>query len=210
MAAEPTVFVVDDDAAVRESLAMLLESAGLRVESYVSAREFLAEGDLSRPGCLILDIRMPGLSGLDLQDVLVERGVQLPVIMLTGHGDVPAAVRAMRGGAVDFLEKPFDSEVLLERIRQAFERDAELRRDSATQAALAERLSQLTQREREIMELIVAGNANKVIALDLDISERTVELHRARIMRKMGARSLAELMRMVLSPETGGGSAERA
>jgi two-component system response regulator FixJ len=197
---QPTVFVVDDDEAVRDALRLLLESAELKAETYPCAQAFLDAYDPERTGCLVLDLRMPGLSGLDLQERLRENNIALPVIMLTGHGDVPAAVRALKGGAVDFLEKPYDSEMLLGRIRQAIDRDRQMREQSHRQAAVAERLEHLTPREREVLDMIVAGKANKVIAFELDISERTVELHRARIMRKMGARSLPQLMRMLLYP----------
>lgn len=197
---QPTVFVVDDDEAVRDALRLLLESAELEAETYPCAQAFLDAYDPERTGCLVLDLRMPGLSGLELQERLRENNIALPVIMLTGHGDVPAAVRALKGGAVDFLEKPYDSEVLLSRIRQAIDRDRQMREQSHRQAAVAERLEHLTPREREVLDMIAAGKANKVIAFELDISERTVELHRARIMRKMGARSLPQLMRMLLYP----------
>ncbi|NIR29952.1 MAG: response regulator transcription factor [Gammaproteobacteria bacterium] len=196
--AAPTVFIVDDDDAVRDALQLLMESAGLRAEAYASGQAFLDAYRLDRAGCLVLDIRMPGLSGLELQEHLSAAGISLPVIMLTGHGDVPAAVRALKAGAVDFLEKPYDSDMLLERVQQAITRDAQERRVSSLQAETTQRLEQLTPREREVMELIVAGKANKVVAFELQISERTVELHRARIMKKMGVRSLPELMRLVL------------
>lgn len=198
MMPEPTVFIVDDDDAVRDALKLLMESAGLRAETYATGQAFLNACRPERAGCLVLDIRMPGLSGLELQERLSAAGISLPVIMLTGHGDVPAAVRALKAGAVDFLEKPYESERLLERIRQAIARDAEERVASDLQAEAAQRLEQLTPREREVMELVVAGKANKVIAFELHISERTVELHRGRIMRKMGVRSLPELVRLIL------------
>lgn len=202
MTPEPTVFIVDDDDAVRDALKLLMESAGLRAEAYACAQAFLDAYRPERGGCLVLDIRMPGLSGLELQERLCAQNISLPVIMLTGHGDVPAAVRALKAGAVDFLEKPYDSDTLLERIQLAIARDAEERRASSLQAETAQRLEQLTPREREVMELILAGKANKVVAIELDISERTVELHRARIMKKMAVRSLPELMRLVLHSGT--------
>lgn len=198
MSATATVFVVDDDEAVRESIQLLVESAGLAVEVFASARAFLESYDPGRHGCLVTDIRMPGMSGLELQEHLAASGVTLPVIVLTGHGDVPAAVRALKAGAVDFVEKPFQPQALLDLIGQAIDRDSRIREASAREAAVAERLESLTPREREVMELVVAGKANKVIAAELDISERTVELHRGRIMRKMKVRSLADLMRLVL------------
>lgn len=200
MNAQITVFVVDDDRAVRESLALLVQSVGLEVETFASAGEFLDAYRPDRRGCLITDIRMPGMSGLELQERLTEDGYHIPVIVLTGFGDVPAAVRALKGGAVDFVEKPFNPQALLDLVQQALVRDTELREQAAREADLAERMALLTPREREIMALIVAGKANKVIAIDLSISERTVELHRGRIMRKMQARSVAELMRIVLPP----------
>jgi len=198
--AQITVFVVDDDRAVRESLALLVQSVGLEVETFAGAGEFLDAYRPDRRGCLITDIRMPGMSGLELQERLTEDGYHIPVIVLTGFGDVPAAVRALKGGAVDFVEKPFNPQALLDLVQQALVRDTELREQAAREADLAERMALLTPREREIMALIVAGKANKVIAIDLSISERTVELHRGRIMRKMQARSVAELMRIVLPP----------
>jgi len=198
--AQITVFVVDDDRAVRESLALLVQSVGLEVETFASAGEFLDAYRPDRRGCLITDIRMPGMSGLELQERLTEDGYHIPVIVLTGFGDVPAAVRALKGGAVDFVEKPFNPQALLDLVQQALVRDTELREQAAREADLAERMALLTPREGEIMALVVAGKANKVIAIDLSISERTVELHRGRIMRKMQARSVAELMRIVLPP----------
>jgi len=195
-----TVFVVDDDRAVRESLALLVQSVGLEVETFSGAGEFLDAYQPDRRGCLITDIRMPGMSGLELQERLTEEGYHIPVIVLTGFGDVPAAVRALKGGAVDFVEKPFNPQALLDLVQQALVREAELREQADREANLAEHMALLTPREREVMALVVAGKANKVIAIDLSISERTVELHRGRIMKKMQARSLAELMRIVLPP----------
>jgi len=195
-----TVFVVDDDQAVRESLALLVQSVGLEAETFASAGDFLDAYRPDRHGCLITDIRMPGMSGLELQERLSADGHHIPIIVLTGFGDVPTAVRALKGGAVDFVEKPFNPQSLLDLVQQAIIRDAEIREQAARAAALAERMALLTPREQEVMELVVTGKANKVIAIDLSISERTVELHRGRIMKKMQARSLAELMRMVLPP----------
>lgn len=196
MTSEPTVFVVDDDEAVRGGLRRLIESVGLKVETYGSAQEFLSNCDPDRQGCLVLDIRMPGMGGLDLQDQLVKQGMRLPVIILTGHADVPAAVRALKAGAIDFIEKPFNSQALLDRIQQAIRRDTEERRQSAAELLISQRFAQLTSREKEVMEMMVVGKANKVIAIDLDISERTVEFHRANIMKKMQARTLAKLIHM--------------
>ena len=200
MNTQVTVFVVDDDRAVRDSLALLVQSVGLEVETFAGAGEFLDAYRPDRPGCLITDIRMPGMSGLDLQERLTEDGYHIPVIVLTGFGDVPAAVRALKGGAVDFVEKPFNPQALLDLVQQAIARDTELREQAAREADVAERVALLTPREQEVMALVVAGKANKVVAIDLAISERTVELHRGRIMKKMQARSLAELMRIVLPP----------
>lgn len=194
----PTVFVVDDDAAVRDALKLLLRSVGHAVETYGSAQEFLDAYGEDRPGCLVLDIRMPGMSGLELQQKLNEKHSILPIIFITGHGDVPMAVEAMQAGAVDFIQKPFRDQDLIDRINQALEKD------SANRAALGERndirrrLETLTPREREVLDLVVHGKANKVIAGDLKLSQRTVEIHRARVMEKMQASSLAHLVRMVL------------
>ena len=193
----PTVFVIDDDPAVRESLSRLIRVAGYPVECFDGADAFLAACREDRPGCLVSDVRMPGMSGLELQEQMRTEGASMPVIMLTGYGDVPAAVRAFRGGALDFLQKPFEPEVLLVRIAEAFEKDARAREAAAREAAVASRLARLTPREREVMSLVIEGKANKVIAFDLGISERTVELHRGRMMRKIGARSVAELIRKV-------------
>lgn len=198
MRPEPTIFVVDDDDAVRDSIALLLSTVGLRTETFSSAQDFLDGYDPNRAGCLLLDIRMPGIGGLELQQRLKVRAKSLPVIILTGHGDVPAAVRAFKNGALDFIEKPFNDQVLLDRIQQAIELDQKTRSRSRASAKHAERYSHLTPREIEILKRIVAGDANKVIALELEISERTVERHRASIMEKMQTHSLAELMRIAL------------
>lgn len=205
MSDESTVFVVDDEQGVRDSLALLVRSVGLAAETYASAGEFLDAYDPEQHGCLVTDIRMPGMSGLELQEKLSTEGVHIPVIVLTGHGDVPAAVRALKAGAVDFVEKPFNPQALLDLIQQAVARDAEIRQQAAREAELAERMARLTPREKEVMELVVSGKANKVIAIELTISERTVELHRGRIMKKMGVRSLAELMHLVLPKGQGTG-----
>lgn len=205
----PIVYVVDDDEAVRDGLRLLLESVELEVSTHGEARGFLDRYDPRRPGCLLLDIRMPGMGGLDLQDELRGRGVELPVIIITGHGDVPAAVRALKGGAFDFIQKPFNPQALLDRVQQAVEQDRALHQQAAAQSDVAQRLSRLTAREREVMEMMLAGKANKVIAIDLDISERTVEFHRANIMKKMNTRSLPQLMSLMQTarpapPPTGG------
>lgn len=192
-----TVFVVDDDLAVRQSLALLIRSMGLTVEAFESAQALLAVCEPARAGCVVLDIRMPGMSGLELQEELYRRAIELPVIFITGHGDVAMAVRAMKLGAVDFIEKPFNDQHLLDRINQALEVDRAARAARAERATLVSRITLLSPREREVMDRIVAGQANKVIAIELGLSERTVEIHRAKVMTKTGARSLAELVTMV-------------
>ena len=200
MSTDVSVFVVDDDRAVRESLALLMHSAGLAVETFASAREFLDAYRPTRRGCLVTDIRMPGMSGLELQERLSADRYHIPVIVLTGFGDVPTAVRALKGGAIDFVEKPINPQALLDLVQQALVRDRELREQAAREADVQARLARLTPRERQVMAMVVDGKASKVIAMDLAISERTVELHRGRVMKKMRARSLAELMRIVLPP----------
>lgn len=194
----PTVFVVDDDDAVRAALALLLRSVGLQAETYGSAADFLAAHDPGRPGCLLLDIRMPGMGGLDLQRELIAHGSIVPVIFITGHGDVTMAVRALQDGAVDFVQKPFRDQDLLDRVQNAIELDAKSRADLARRTEILERMGTLTARESEVMERVVEGSPNKAIAYDLGISERTVEVHRARVMEKMQATSLPHLVRMVL------------
>ena len=194
----PTVFVVDDDFGVRSSIRVLMKSIGLPATPYASAKEFLAAYDAAQPGCLVLDIRMPGMSGLELQGKLNERHSILPIIFITGHGDVPMAVEAMQAGAVDFIQKPFRDQDLLDRINQALDKDAGSRRMLAERNMIRKRLDSLTPREHEVLDLVVAGKANKVIAGDLNLSQRTVEIHRARVMEKMEAHSLAHLVRMVL------------
>lgn len=195
---EPTVFVVDDDPAVLDSLSELLESVGLRVATYPSAGAFLDSFDPERPGCLVLDIRMPGMSGLDLQEVLVERQALLPIIFITGHGDVPMAVHAMKHGAVEFILKPFRDQDLLDRIERALADNLARRQDHLERRGIQERLDTLTPREREVLERVVAGQSNKVLAHELGISQRTVEIHRAKVMEKMQADNLAELVSLVL------------
>lgn len=195
----PTVFVVDDDDAVRDALALLFRSVGLQAEVFASAPAFLAAHDAARPGCLVLDIRMAGMSGLELQRELISHGSILPVIFVTGHGDVTMAVQALQDGAVDFVQKPFRDQDLLDKVQHAIELDARSRADLARRAEILERIRALTAREREVMERVVEGNPNKAIAYDLGISERTVEVHRARVMEKMQASSLPHLVRMVLT-----------
>jgi len=193
---DPIVYIVDDDDEVRESLADLVDSVGLATETFPNAAAFLSRFSDDQRGCLLLDIRMPGMSGLELQQTLEDRGSRLPVIFITGHGDVPMAVAAMRRGAVDFIEKPYRDQELLDRINAAVELGQRRQDEQAEVEAIAKRYATLTPREREVMGLIVQGQANKVIALDLGLSQRTVEVHRARVMEKMGVRSLAQLVRV--------------
>ena len=197
MAPETTVYVVDDDAAVRRFLRGLIESVGLRVEVYASAQEFLDAFEPDAPGCILLDIRMPGKSGLELQSELVGRGVRLPIIILTGHGDVRLAVQAMKAGAIDFIEKPFNNELMLDRIQAAVAVNLRDDRGHIRREEIANRMALLTPRERQVMDLVANGLTNKGVARHLDISERTVEAHRANVMEKMHATSFADLMRMV-------------
>ena len=196
--AEKTVFVVDDDASVRKSLRALLESANYRVLDFESAVDFLA-ADETRGSCVIADIRMPRMSGLEMQDELARRGSKLPVIIMTGHGDVPLAVRAMKAGAVDFIEKPFDDELMLSSIEKAMAIGRRERNSTAEASAANELISQLTLRELEVLEQLVAGRSNKLAAHELGISPRTVEIHRARIMDKLRARSLSDLVRTAIA-----------
>jgi FixJ family two-component response regulator len=190
------VFVVDDDPSMRRSLEDLLRSVGLDVRSFSSAQEFMQAERPDAPGCLVLDVRLPGMSGLAFQEELAKTGVALPVIFITGHGDVPMTVRAMKAGAVEVLTKPFDDQVLLDAIHAAVERDRGRRRDAASLAALTARYRQLTERERQVMKLVVAGRVNKQIAAELGLSLVTVKVHRGQAMRKMRAKSVAELVRM--------------
>ena len=199
MPAERLIYIVDDDEAVRDSLSLLLEARGHTVRSFASAPEFLAAMPSLRPGCLIADIRMPEMDGLELQQRLIERAMPFPLIVITGHGDVPLAVRAMKAGAVDFIEKPFAAETILNSAAAALARLAEPPERDPQAANAAARLALLTPREREVLHGVLAGLPNKSIAYDLAISPRTVEAHRARVMDKMGARSLSELIRMGLA-----------
>lgn len=199
MASDETVFVVDDDAAVRDSLRALLESAGFPVRDFASARDVLADPTLSQGGCLIADIRMPDMDGLELQQVLVNCGIGIPVIVITGHGDVLTAVRAMKAGAVDFIEKPFDDEALIESVRWALALADNARANLLVAQAAEQRILTLSERERQVLECLVTGRPNKIIAFELDISPRTVEVHRAQVMKKMQARSLSDLVRQALA-----------
>lgn len=194
--AAPIVFIVDDDASIRTSTERLVRSAGLQVQTFASAQEFLASVRPDGPACLVLDVRLPGQSGLDLQRELNRCGVQIPIIFMTGHGDIPMSVRAMKEGAVEFLTKPYRKADLLDAIRGAIERDRAARTQRLETGALRQRYEQLTPREREVMALVVAGLLNKQIAGELATAERTIKFHRAHIMEKMEADSLAELVRM--------------
>ena len=193
---EAVVYVVDDDEAILDSLTMLLRSAGVQSSVFTNASDFLRHLDANRHACLLADIRMPGMSGLELQAELNRRGIQIPTIFITGHGDVPMAVQAMQSGALDFIQKPFQDEDLLKRINDALEIDLQSLVDRREAVEVKRKLETLTPRETEVMRKVVDGCANKVIALDLGVSQRTVELHRARVMHKMGVRSLADLVRM--------------
>jgi len=204
MSAQATVFVVDDDDAVRRALRMLIQSAGLPVETFASADAFLDGYDPARPGCLILDVRMPGMSGLSLQDRLLARQISIPVIMVTGHGDVAMAVGAVKKGAIDFLQKPFDDEVLLDRVRQAVDLDAHQRQVDAHHAAFQARLQRLTPREQEVLDLLLTGKGNKEVALRLGLSRKTIDIHRAHVMMKLGVDSLLDVARLGYKPQQGG------
>jgi len=190
------VFVVDDDSSIREAIKNLVSLVGLRVETFGTAQEFLRSERPDMPGCVVLDVELPGLSGLDLQRQLAAHRIQLPIIFITGYGDIPMSVRAMKAGAVEFLTKPFRDQELLDAIQHALERDRAARQHSRESAELHERFDGLTSREREVMSLVVAGWLNKQIGFELRISEITVKIHRGRVMNKMGAQSLAELVRM--------------
>ncbi len=193
-----TAFVVDDDQAVRDSLRWLIESVGLNVETYASAQEFLDHANGACHGCILLDVRMPEMSGLELQEALRSRNIHNPVIIITGHADVPMAVRAMKAGAMDFIEKPFNDQVLLDRIQRALNLDSKNREREQLRNEACERMAKLTQREREVMEHVVSGESSKRIASDLGLSTKTIEAHRAKIMEKMQANSVADLVRIVL------------
>jgi FixJ family two-component response regulator len=196
MSERAVVFVVDDDPSMRRSLETLLRSVGHEVRLFSSAQEFMQAERPEAPGCLVLDVRLPGISGLAFQQELSKAGVALPVIFVTGYGDVPMTVRAMKAGAAEFLTKPFDDQVLLDAVHAAIERDRARRRDAASLAALKARYDELTERERQVMKLVVSGRVNKQIAAELGLSLVTVKVHRGQVMRKMLAKSVAELVRM--------------
>ena len=190
------VFVIDDDPSMRAALEDLVSSVGLKVQLFASPQEFLQSNPADTPGCLVLDVRLPGISGLAFQNELAKAGIALPVIFITGHGDIPMSVRAMKAGAVEFLTKPFHDQELLDAIHTALKRDRERRRGALIAGELQERYAALTERERQIMGLVVMGRANKQIAAELNLSEMTVKVHRGQVMRKMKAGSLPELVRM--------------
>jgi FixJ family two-component response regulator len=204
---QPIVFVVDDDDAVRNSLRLLLKSASLSTTAFASAQEFLAGWTADQPGCLVLDVRMPGMSGLELQEELNRRGAIIPVIFISGHADVPMAVEAIQHGAFDFLQKPFSDQDLIDRIQRALAADVGNRQALSQLGELRKRYASLTPREQEVLVLVTDGRANKVMAGDLGLSQRTIEIHRARVMEKMGARSVAQLVRMTLDLGIGDASA---
>ncbi len=191
-----TIAIVDDDPSVREGLSSLIRSAGLQVETFASAQEFLARPSAEAPSCLVLDLQLPGLSGLDLQKRMAEVGLEIPIVFLTGHGNIPASVQAMKAGAVEFLTKPFDEQDLLQAIQEAVERDRCNRQQHAEMRELQNRYESLTAREQEVMQRVVSGLLNKQVAAELNITEYTVKIHRGRVMRKMHAESLADLVRM--------------
>jgi two-component system, LuxR family, response regulator FixJ len=194
----PIVFIVDDDEAVRASLRLLLKSVGIAAQAFGSAQEFLGGHDASKPGCLLLDIRMPGMSGMELQQHLNMRGAIIPVLFITGHGDVPMAVEAMKNGAFDFLQKPFRDQELIDRVQRALAKDGENRVALSQHSKVRARLDSLTSREREVLGLMIQGKPNKIMAADLGISQRTVEIHRARVMEKLAVSSLAQAVRMMM------------
>lgn len=202
MDSSPTIFVVDDDEAVRDSLGLLMQSVGLPVETFDSCQAFLDVYTEERSGCLLLDIRMPGMNGIRLQAELLERQSTLPIIFITGHGDIPMAVEAIKRGAADFIPKPFRDQELLDRVDKVLNDDRKSREDQQENEAINQRIDSLTQRESEVMRLMVDGKANKVIAIELHISQRTIETHRARVMEKMQATSFAHLVSMVTRAES--------
>ncbi len=202
----PTAYIVDDDEAIRTLWRWLMESNGIAVQTFATAAQFIDAYRYGRgAGCLVLDVRLPGMSGLELQVYLREQGIEIPVVFVTGHGDVATAVSAIKGGAVDFIQKPFSYTEVLQIIRRTFERDAELRRKRVRQSEIGERLATLTERERDVMQCIIAGKQNKMIADELGISVKTVESHRAKVMEKMGVASVAMLVQAMMQQEGSSG-----
>lgn len=198
MSEAPSVFIVDDDEQVRSALTLLMESVGLKSESFSSAQEYLDQFDAAKSGCLILDVRMPGLSGLDLQARLSVEKSHPPIIIITGHGDVPMAVRAVTAGAVDFIEKPFNNQSMLDSVHRAIEQDAKQRGESSRLQDIETKYDELTPREKEVLQYVIEGKRNKIIASEMNISQSTVEAHRSKVMEKMAANTLSDLMRMAL------------
>ena len=196
---EPTVFIVDDDSSVLKGLSRLMKSVELNEETYSSAQDFLDSYNPEQPGCLLIDMRMPGISGLELQEILQSMNILIPTIIITGYGEVTDAVQAMKNGAIDFIEKPFKGQYLLDQVHKAIAEDAQIRKKQAQQQVVSASLALLTAREREVMDLVIAGKANKVIALELGLSMKTVEFHRAHVMKKMKVDSVAELVDMCIS-----------
>ncbi len=199
MSMQPTVFIVDDDEQVRKALTLLMESVGLETESFVSAQEYLDQFDTDKPGCLILDVRMPGISGLDLQARLAAEKIHPTIIVITGHGDVPMAVRAVTTGAIDFIEKPFNNQSMLDTVHKAIAQDAVQRGETLRIQDIEIHYNELTPREKEVLQYVIEGKRNKVIAADMNISQSTVEAHRSKVMEKMAAETLSDLMRMALT-----------
>ncbi len=194
----PTAYVVDDDESIRTLWRWLMESNGIAVETFATAAAFIESYRSGDAGCLVLDLKLPGMSGLELQEYLHGRDIEIPIVFVTGHGDVPAAVSALKGGAVDFIQKPFSYKDVLSVIEKAFERDAKIRERRTRQSRIAGRLATLTEREREVLQRVIEGRPNKIIASELDISMKTVEFHRAKVMEKMGVTSVAELVQFAM------------
>ena len=203
MQEDPLVYVVDDDASVCQSLTWLIESVGIKVEAFPSAAEFLKRDPHDGPACLVLDVRMPGLSGFDLQNQLAAAGRVIPIIFITGHGNVSMSVRAMKAGAVDFIEKPFEDQTLLDALNQSLEKDRQAKLEQAEKREIKQRVDSLTAREREVFKRVVAGMLNKQIAFEQGTTERTIKAHRARVMQKLQARSLADLVRLAVKAGIG-------
>ena len=207
---EPVVYVVEDDDASRSLVRALTQSMGIACRAFGSAQEFLEKYDPLQPGCLVLDIFMPGMSGLELQEELNRRGTVIPVIFTTGHGDVPSAVEAMKRGAFNYLQKPFKNSELIDNVKNALDHDRNNRQALTRLDVIRERMVSLTPREREVLDLVVSGRPNKIMAQQMGLSQRTVELHRSRVMEKMGATSVAHLVRMLMNLERGGNGASPA